>query len=112
MFDPDDHYNPSVRLLEIERRSSSLGFHLTRSKWDPYPWVSGVDLDTPAYYAGIKPGDCILEINGEDVVGQRISEIAEMVKSRDNVALLLWNAGVNPKCGPEVSANIYNYEIH
>lgn len=36
-----DHYNPSVRELNIPKLpSGSCGFHLSRSKWDPYPWVS------------------------------------------------------------------------
>lgn len=36
-----DHYNPSVRELNIPKLSSgACGFDLSRSKWDPYPWVS------------------------------------------------------------------------
>lgn len=31
---------PIVQLLEIQReQGAACGFHLTRSKWDPYPWV-------------------------------------------------------------------------
>lgn len=37
---PHDHYNPSVREINIPKLSNgSCGFHLSRSKWDPYPWV-------------------------------------------------------------------------
>ena len=38
---PPDHYNPSVRLLQIKKteHDGSCGFHLSRSRWDPYPWV-------------------------------------------------------------------------
>lgn len=37
---PHDHYNPSVREVNIPKLSNgSCGFHLSRSKWDPYPWV-------------------------------------------------------------------------
>ncbi|EDS43914.1 conserved hypothetical protein [Culex quinquefasciatus] len=36
----DDHYNPSVRILHIPKQpDGSCGFHLSRSKWDPYPWI-------------------------------------------------------------------------
>lgn len=36
-----DHYNPSVRELNIPKLpSGACGFDLSRSKWDPYPWVS------------------------------------------------------------------------
>lgn len=35
-----DHYNPSVRELNIPKLSNgACGFDLSRSKWDPYPWV-------------------------------------------------------------------------
>lgn len=106
--DVDDHYNPTIRSLDVEKNgsASSCGFHLTRSKWDPYPWVSGVDASSAAAAAGMQPGDCLLEVNGEDVVGQRISDIADLVKSNTKqVSLLLWNAGANRQCRPEVRAH-------
>lgn len=100
----EDHYSPSVRLVEIEKNDATCGFHLTRGKWDPYPWVSSVDDGSVAADAGMKPGDCLLEVNGEDVIGHRISEVAEIVKSKpDQVSLLLWNAGIDPHCTPEVN---------
>lgn len=38
-----DHYSPSVRLLNIPKlQNGACGFNLSRSKWDPYPWVSAV----------------------------------------------------------------------
>ncbi|KAF2884591.1 hypothetical protein ILUMI_21594 [Ignelater luminosus] len=93
-----------TRVVELERQNSgSCGFHLTRSKWDPYPWVTKVDPDSPAEAAGMRPGECILEINGEDIVGKRISEVAERVRSGSNqISLLLWNSGTDPQCIPEV----------
>ncbi len=39
-----------------------LGLHLSRAPWDPYPWVSGVQADSSAYIAGLKVGDCVLEV--------------------------------------------------
>jgi hypothetical protein len=48
----------------------------------------------------------VLEVNGEDVLGQRIGEVASRVRARaDRVTLLLWNAGSDPHCSPEVSYN-------
>lgn len=48
-------------------------------------------------------GDCVLEVNGEDVVGQKIGEIAARVRSRsDTASLLVWNCGVDDTCDPEV----------
>ncbi|KAL1376898.1 hypothetical protein pipiens_004281 [Culex pipiens pipiens] len=99
----DDHYNPSVRILHIPKQpDGSCGFHLSRSKWDPYPWVSGVDEESPAEVTGLKAGDCVLEVNNEDVLGMRIAEVAGMVRSKtDTVTLLLWSTGMEPTCNPE-----------
>lgn len=98
-----EHYNPTVRTLEIEKQpSGNCGFDLTRSKWDPYPWVSSVECESAAHRAGLKAGDCVLEVNGEDVIGQKISDIARLVKENSHVSLLLWNVGTDPLCSPEV----------
>ncbi|XP_053698322.1 uncharacterized protein LOC128745309 [Sabethes cyaneus] len=99
----DDHYNPSVRILHIPKQpDGSCGFHLSRSKWDPYPWVSGVDEESPAEVTGLKAGDCVLEVNNEDVLGMRIAEVAGMVRSKsDIVTLLLWSTGMEPTCNSE-----------
>lgn len=106
--DVDDHYDPFVRLIEIEKNNSQCGFKLTRGKWDPYPWVSHVDEGLAAHTAGLKAGDCVLEVNGKDVIGMKICDIAEIVKSKyEQVSLLLWNAGVGPTCSPEVTIDVY-----
>lgn len=37
----DDHYHPTVRLVHVQKlENGACGFNLSRSKWDPYPWVS------------------------------------------------------------------------
>lgn len=94
---------PQVRVCEIVRSSGSCGFNLTKSKWDPYPWVSTVESGSPAEMAGVQAGDCLLEVNGEDILGLRIKEIANKVKARnETVTVMLWNSGVDPTCTPEV----------
>ncbi|CAH1153694.1 unnamed protein product [Phaedon cochleariae] len=103
-IDVEEHSSPHLRLIEIERKGSQCGFNLTRGRWDPYPWVSRVAEGTAAAAAGLAVGDCVIEVNGKDVVGRRISEIAEMARSGaepDHVSLLLWNAGVDVHCTPE-----------
>ncbi|XP_017082579.2 uncharacterized protein LOC108115579 isoform X1 [Drosophila eugracilis] len=92
----------SVRLLRIPRAAPAMenyGFQLTRSKWDPYPWVCEVAAGTPAALCGLKPGDCVLEVNGKDVLGLRVAEIAKMVKSQtDCVTILCWNSECEKDC--------------
>ncbi|CAH0562525.1 unnamed protein product [Brassicogethes aeneus] len=100
--DPEDHYNPSVRIVDLKRNGTNCGFKLTRGKWDPYPWVTKVEKDSAAEVAGVKNGDCLLELDSEDVVGRRISEIADLVKGKSGkISLLLWNAGIDRQCSPE-----------
>lgn len=44
----------------------NLGMHLSRTPWDPYPWVSGVLTGSCAEQAGVKVGDCVLEVGTFD----------------------------------------------
>lgn len=45
----------------------------------------------------------MLEVNGEDVLGLRVSDIATRVRAKEHdVTMLLWNSGVDPNCDPEV----------
>lgn len=64
-----DHYSPSVRLVNITKPSDSaisFGFLLSRSKWDPYPYISRIDKESPASTSGLKEGDCVLEVKVDD----------------------------------------------
>lgn len=61
-----DHYSPSVRSVYVSKpieTTNGFGFHLSRSKWDPYPYISRVDKDSFASTSGLKEGDCLLEVN-------------------------------------------------
>lgn len=91
----EDEYQPSLRFCQVLRPNhGSYGFHLSRTQWDPYPWVSEVEVKSPAECAGLQVGDCVLEVNGEDVLGQRIGEVALKVYAKhDHVKLMVWNAG-------------------
>uniref|UniRef100_A0A182T7U3 RING-type domain-containing protein n=1 Tax=Anopheles maculatus TaxID=74869 RepID=A0A182T7U3_9DIPT len=80
--------------------SGCLGLHLSRTPWDPYPWVSGVVEGSCADVAGVRIGDCVLEANGEDLLGLKVIDIAKRVRARKisrtnpaGVRLLLWNSG-------------------
>jgi hypothetical protein len=62
-----------------------------------------VEAGSAAEAAGLQAGDCVLEVNGEDVLGQKVRDVACRVRARpDRVTLLLWNAGSDPHCSPEV----------
>jgi hypothetical protein len=60
-----DHYSPSVRVVYVSKpadATSGFGFHLSRSKWDPYPYISRVDKASFASSSGLREGDCVLEV--------------------------------------------------
>lgn len=60
-----DHYAPSVRVVYVNKHgdgNNGFGFHLSRSKWDPYPYVSSVDQESSANVANLKEGDVVLEV--------------------------------------------------
>lgn len=94
--------NPVVRRVEFFKNGQNCGFNLTRGKWDPYPWICSVETNSVSELAGVKEGECLLSVNGKDVVGEKISDIAEFVKNgSDRVILLVWNSGNDPACHPE-----------
>lgn len=44
----------------------------------------------------------MLEVNGEDILGLRIAEVAKLVRAKpEAVTLLLWTSGADPRCAPE-----------
>jgi C-terminal processing protease CtpA/Prc len=56
----------SLRLISLEVGQNGLGIRLSKSSWDPYPFVSNVDEDSTANKHGLQVGDCILKVlNGK-----------------------------------------------
>lgn len=52
----------NLKLISLENGSGGLGIRLSKSSWDPYPFVSHVDEDSTANENGIQLGDCILKV--------------------------------------------------
>lgn len=44
----------TMRKLNANMQDKICGFHLTKSKWDPYPWVGYVENNSPADLAGLR----------------------------------------------------------
>lgn len=94
---------PSVKTIVLQfdstndpsskNNNSSCGFHLTKTMWDAYPWVAFVEHESIANRAGLRPGDCLLNIDGTDVLGLKIKDIAVFInerKDRNNINLRIW----------------------
>ncbi|CAB3252255.1 unnamed protein product [Arctia plantaginis] len=104
----DEEYSEGVRMLMLnlpEDEGEGLGFRLTRTLWDPYPWVREVTSNSRADTAGLKTGDCLLQADGKDLLGMPVGQIAGLIRGDGAgraVALLVWNCGVDPRDDPEL----------
>lgn len=88
-----------------EDEGVGLGFRLTRTLWDPYPWVREVSPGSRADSAGLKTGDCLLQADGKDLLGLPIGKVAGLIRGDGagrGVSLLVWNCGVDPDDDPEL----------
>ncbi|XP_015119233.1 uncharacterized protein LOC107042624 [Diachasma alloeum] len=86
----------------------TCGFHLTRSKWDPYPWVGYVEHGSIADVAGLKTGDCLLQIDQVDVVGLRVKDIASLIRKESSgsvINLQIWRIEENNNNGEKKQYN-------
>ncbi|XP_020817555.1 uncharacterized protein LOC110191141 isoform X2 [Drosophila serrata] len=92
--------------------NGTLGLNLSRAPWDPYPWVSGVQAKSNAELGGVRLGDTLLELNGADVLGLRISELAGWLQEHwqsgaEHVTLMMWRqqASISPNEDPAEAAH-------
>ncbi|EDW58326.2 uncharacterized protein [Drosophila virilis] len=79
----------------IKAPNGALGLNLSRAPWDPYPWVSGVQDESNAQLGGVCIGDTLLQLNGKDVLGMRISELATRLSEHwltgaEHVTMMMW----------------------
>ncbi|XP_037943716.1 putative uncharacterized protein DDB_G0286901 [Teleopsis dalmanni] len=95
--------------------NGTLGLHLSRAPWDPYPWVSNVQKGSSAYRAGLRTGDTVLEFNGCDVLGQKIFEIAARLQEHwqsgaSYVTVVIWRNKSNTTVGLTANGEVVEYE--
>lgn len=53
--------NSNLKLICLENGANGLGIKLSKSTWDPYPFVSFVD-ETREQLHGLQIGDCLLKV--------------------------------------------------
>ncbi|XP_034130880.1 uncharacterized protein LOC117585491 isoform X2 [Drosophila guanche] len=95
--------------------NGTLGLNLSRAPWDPYPWVSGVQEKSNAERGGVRIGDTLLELNGVDILGLRISELANRLAEHwhsgaECVTLMMWRqqaAITSPEHAEEASHAVH-----
>ncbi|XP_041447579.1 uncharacterized protein LOC111079252 isoform X2 [Drosophila obscura] len=95
--------------------NGTLGLNLSRAPWDPYPWVSGVQAKSNAERGGVRIGDTLLELNGVDILGLRISELAHRLAEHwhsgaECVTMMMWRqqaAITSPEDAEEASHAVH-----
>ncbi|KAG8236078.1 hypothetical protein J437_LFUL016666, partial [Ladona fulva] len=80
---------------QTKNQQGAYGISISRSAWDPYPWVCGVSPGGAAEEAGLRRGDCLLKVGPTSLLGLPVSEVAEALRSdggEEGLRLEVWNA--------------------
>ncbi|XP_046397449.1 uncharacterized protein LOC124164250 isoform X2 [Ischnura elegans] len=75
--------------------TGSYGMSISRSAWDPYPWVCGISPGGAADRAGLRRGDCLLRVGALSLLGLHVSEVAAALRAdggAEGLRLEVWNA--------------------
>ncbi|XP_051998635.1 Na(+)/H(+) exchange regulatory cofactor NHE-RF3-like isoform X1 [Xyrauchen texanus] len=80
---------PKPKLCFLEKSSSGFGFSLKSTKGEHGIFMIDVVSRGVANQAGVKQGDRVVEINGENVESARHDQIVQKVKAAGNIVILL-----------------------
>lgn len=89
--DPYSHYLDSkhFEMVEEETRGSYSGVGIYIGMKGEHPVVQSVIDQTPAFEAGLKSGDVILEVDGEPTQGKSLDEVASMIRGDEGTQVTL-----------------------
>jgi carboxyl-terminal processing protease len=90
-LDPHSSYlnAKSFRDMQVQTRGEFGGLGIEVTMENGYVKVVSPIDDTPAYRAGLKPGDLITKLDGEAVQGMSLAEAVEKMRGRVNTDLVL-----------------------
>lgn len=82
---------PVVRLCHIVKWPDydGYGFNLHADKNKPGQYIGKVDDGSPAQAAGLKEGDCIIEVNGGNITGEDHKQVVSRIKQNPKETKLL-----------------------
>lgn len=94
--DPYSHYldKKHFEMVEEETRGSYSGIGIFLGKKNSHPVVQSVIDGTPAFEAGLKSGDIIVEVDGKKTAGKTIDEVAAMIRGEEGTTVTLTLARV------------------
>jgi len=69
------------RLIAIDRTPDGFGFHMYTNKQLNGQYIKSVNLQSPAYRAGMMAGDHVIEVDGENVEHLTHQEVVKKIQS-------------------------------
>lgn len=78
---------------EVRRRNETtfagIGVQLSRGQEGQLPLIAEVYPNTPAFAAGVKSGDRIVRVDGQELAGRPLAEVVDLIRGPVNSALTL-----------------------
>ncbi|KAM7371257.1 hypothetical protein PAMP_010744 [Pampus punctatissimus] len=81
--------NLRPRLCVLEKGSSGYGFHLHGEKGKTGQFIRLVESDTPASVAGLRAGDRLMFVNGENVEGESHQQVVARIRATSGALELI-----------------------
>ncbi|NWS73369.1 NHRF1 protein, partial [Crotophaga sulcirostris] len=78
-----------ARLCRLERGPDGYGFHLHGEKGKPGQFIRLVEAGSPAERSGLRAGDRLLEVDGENVERESHQQVVERIRAADGAVSLL-----------------------
>ncbi|XP_039572450.1 Na(+)/H(+) exchange regulatory cofactor NHE-RF1 [Passer montanus] len=80
---------PAARLCRLERGPDGYGFHLHGEKGKPGQFIRLVEAGSPAERSGLRAGDRLLEVDGENVERESHQQVVERIRAAAGTVSLL-----------------------
>ncbi|NXK62897.1 NHRF1 protein, partial [Sylvietta virens] len=80
---------PAARLCRLERGPDGYGFHLHGEKGKPGQFIRLVEPGSPAEQSGLRAGDRLLEVDGENVERESHQQVVERIRAAAGAVSLL-----------------------
>lgn len=81
--------NLRPRLCVIEKEETGYGFHLHGERGKPGQFIRLVEPDTPASLAGLRAGDRLMFVNGENVEGESHQQVVSRIRATSGALELI-----------------------